>query len=140
MNGEESNKKQYELSFLGREEADAGEIKKTLEGMGAEIALASPVEKITLAYPIKKFTSAFFGYFHVSASPETMRQVGEVVRVKPGILRTLVITPPAAKHHERREEWDRSKRPPVKPKSFEPAPSGSISNEALQEKIEEILQ
>ena len=133
-----NDKKSYEIVFLARNEEDAQQVIKLLKSAGAEIELEGPISKITLAYAIKKEQSAHFGYFHFLLETEKVKQLEDSIRINPLILRFLIITPPFVKNKTR------SFLPPRRrPSSFsQPAErkTPSLSNEALEKQLKEILQ
>lgn len=133
---ESDTKKEYEISYLLKTEEAAKNVLEFLKSQGADITVEGPVNKITLAYKIKNETSAYFGYAHFTASPAIIKPVSDALKMKPEILRTLIITPPFVKNRERRVMG----RPrPQRPVSLAEKPSAPLSNEALEKKIEEIL-
>lgn len=132
---DEDNKKEYELSFLSRTEEGARQVLDVIKAQGADVSFESPVNKITLAYKIEKESTAFFGYFFFSVSPQEIKPIDEALKIKGDILRFLIITPPFAKNSPRAAmgQRNRPQRPAVE------KPAQPLSNEALEKKIEEIL-
>ena len=141
-NTEKIDYKNYEISFLSKTEEGLALVSKLLKQHQFEITLEGPVKKIALAYKIKKETQCFFGFFHVSGSPESLPALDHDLSINPEILRFIFITPPFAKTKEPAPAKRQLSRPApakIEPeiKSSSPAP---LSNEALERKIEEILQ
>lgn len=138
---DEKEKKDYEVSFLAREEKGGGEVLHLLTQSGAEVFLEGPLEHITLAYKIQKEPSAYFGYFHFRISPEGIKPLRESLGMKPFILRFLIVSPPLEKPKSRWTPKERTKAPTEtlgeKKKQPETLP---LSNEALERRIEEILK
>ena len=132
---ETENKKEYEISFL----LDSAEAEKdfaaTLGKLGAEVFFQKPATSMPLAYKIKRHSSAFFGYYHFRAMPEVILRIKETLNLAPNVLRFLIITPPVK---AMTEQTDRQARG-VDKKSPAAAPR-MLSNEALSEKLEEILK
>jgi len=133
---EADQKKEYEISYLVKTEEDANGVAEVLKSQGAEIVAQFPASKINLAYKIEKEPSAYFGYIHFSASPSAIKPIQDSFKLKSGILRILVVTPPLEKSKPRVTNLRPRPLKPVVPdvKSSEP-----LSNEALEKKIEEIL-
>lgn len=136
--GESSDKKSYEIAFLVKNEEDAQRVLAALKTAGAEIALEGPISKINLAYPIKKENSLYFGYVHFLLEAEKVKQLEDSIRINPSIVRFLLITPPFVKNKTR------SFAPPRRRPFFSPQPAErktpSLSNEALEKQLKEILQ
>lgn len=129
----ELNKKEYELSFLSKTEEGSREVLETIKSQGGEVSFESPVNKISLAYKIEKESSAFFGYVFFSAQTDAIKHIDEALRLKGNILRFLIITPPFEKNKPKAA---------ISPKSRPQKPAEAnqpLSNEALEKKIEEIL-
>lgn len=135
---ESQDTKEYEISFLIKEEKDVEEILRAIGRLGAEIVFQGPVEKISLLYPIKKETSAYFGYCHFSLIPEKLASLSQELRANQIIIRFLIVSPPFVKVKARSSPKIKSRGPqPIVERKKEPSP---LSNEALEKKIEEILQ
>ncbi len=102
-----------------------------LKDMGLEIISEGGVTEMRLAYPIKKETRANFGYLHFGAEPRAANSLRDSLQLNTNVLRFLIVTPPFIKIQSRREEGNYRVRPVV-----ETHPE--ISNDALEEKLEEI--
>ncbi|MBI4086035.1 MAG: 30S ribosomal protein S6 [Candidatus Liptonbacteria bacterium] len=135
---ETNDRKSYEIAFLVRSEEDAQQVIKLLKAAGAEVALEGAISKLNLAYPIKKEHSAHFGYFHFLLETEKVKQLEDSVRINSLILRSLIITPPFVKNKARSFLPSR-RRPPVFSQPAE-RKTQSLSNEALEKQLKEILQ
>jgi ribosomal protein S6 len=137
-------KKDYEIGFLSREEGGPDELRKFIIRSGGEILLEGPVERIALAYKIEKELSAYFGYFHFSMDPAAVKAMEIDLNTAPFVLRYLIITPPFVKTKPRGVGRPKAKALPTPdstPTERKPAvESLPLSNEALERKIEEILQ
>lgn len=141
MAKEETAVKEYEIAYLAKDDTGADLVRKAIAREGGEIFLENPAERISLAYKINKEAAAYFGYFHFRVSPEALPGLDHELKTNAGVLRFLVITPPFLKDKP---------RPALRPRSAPlPADSGAakvpppplpLSNEALERKIEEILQ
>ena len=138
---EASDKKDYEISFLAREEVGAHEVLRTVSRLGGEVILEGPLERIALAYKIEKEISAYFGYFHFRFSPDGMKSLRHELETNKAVLRFLIIHPPLVKAKPRLAPRIRP-QPVLAPVPVEvkKMPSLPLSNEALERKIEEILQ
>lgn len=135
------DKKKYEIAFLTKDETGAEGVGPFLKQHEAEIIRESALRKISLAYKIKKEQSAYFGCLHFAVDPERLKTIDRDLKSNPVVLRFLIITPPFVKQKPAslpktrprtaptRSMIDSSSRPPL-----------PLSNEALEKKIEEILQ
>ncbi len=129
-------KKDYELSFLLLSAEAAAGVLELLGKHGAAPYEQGPVKPIRLMYLIRKQTSAFFGFCFFTAEPEKIAKIKEELAFLPGVLRFLIITPPVKSVSRER------KAPPAEAeiKPPEPAATPVLTNEALEEKLEEILK
>lgn len=135
------DKKEYELAFLIKEEGELPAVLDSIKRHGAEISLEGPLKNLSLAYKIKKQTSAIFGYCHFQLEPENLSALDHDLRMNSPIIRFLVITPPFSKAKSSPSRI--SARSRISPSKSEDVPAKStlpLSNEALEKKIEEILQ
>ncbi len=141
METKEIEKKQYEMSFLVKEEDGAKTVLKFIKELGGDIELEGPVMKIALSYPIKKQTSGFFGYFHFAFSPAEVKHLEHEMETSVEILRHLIITPPFKKMEPRpRPEVSHVSSARVQaPRAPEGVKPEALTNEDLEKKIEEIL-
>lgn len=131
--------KEYELAYIAQEENGADLVRSEITREGGEIFLENPAERITLAYKIAKQNQAYFGWFHFRISPEAIQVLNHELKTKPGILRFLIVTPPFVKIKPK--PTPRGKQVlPVAGTESGPVSTMPLSNEALEKKIEEILQ
>ncbi|MCL5733500.1 MAG: 30S ribosomal protein S6 [Patescibacteria group bacterium] len=135
---EEYNQKKYEISFLLKTEADKEAILKTLNSIKAQIIYENELRSIALAYKIEKETQAFFGWIHFSTDPEMIPVVRDSLKTAP-MLRFLIVESVSGAPSRRGE--GRQFRRPAAPVSETPKEhQGNLSNEALEQKLKEILQ
>lgn len=125
--------KTYEISYLVKDSAGEQEVLKVLNQNQAEILRQGVLSEIRLAYPIKKHQSAQFGFVQFAAMPENVVQIKSALSLSPQILRILVIS--ISKPTEAQKPLAKKPEPEIKE-----APSNILSNEALEKKLEEILQ
>ena len=98
---------------------------------------------IQTSYPIGRQNSAYFGYIHCKLPAHVVGDVKNALSLDEDVLRFLIISPPFEKGVReqvlRQETFtpkrDERKRTPVKPQ-----PETALSNDLLEEKLEEILQ
>jgi len=142
MDNESAEKKDYELSFLAKEGNGAQEILKLLAQHQAEIRAEGPLRKLNLAYPINHTPHAYFGFVNFAALPLDAKSLERDLESSAVILRALIIKLPKKKG-ETAVGLRRLVKPTVRrrPVGMEPGgPPKPLSNEAIEKKIEEILQ
>ena len=128
------SKNDYELAVLAPTAESVSEAWGIVKKYQAEIYHESQTNQIKLAYPIKKQGAAFFGYCQFLALPDEVVKIKNDLALMGSVLRFLITTP-AAKSASR----DRKPvAPGTAPKPGEPALT--LTNEALEQKLEEILK
>jgi ribosomal protein S6 len=139
------DKKLYEVSFLAKSENGAATMAGHLTRFGAEITDEGSLRKVELAYPINKQLSAYFGSINCKLPADSVSKVNESVKLDEEVMRILIVEPQSEKEKQpqgfdERTEAERGtpsgKRSPKKDTPTERA----VSNELLEEKLEEILQ
>ena len=135
----EINKKEYEIAFLVKNQNGGSVMENLLRKHGGEVSLRGPLTETRLAFPINKFSQAHFGYFHFIADAGALEQIVHDSNLNTEILRTLIVTPPVGKMPSGRAA--RSEKSSKKSESAATvAAGGMLTNEALSEKLEEILK
>jgi len=129
-------KKIYEIAFLLKDPASEKVILDLLSENKAVISNQSPINSIKLAYPIKKHTSAYFGYINFEADPTNIKSVSETLNLNPEVLRFLIITSPVISKKSESDKYSEAK----KSSKLESGNGTVLTNEALEEKLEEILK
>jgi len=130
------NHKLYELAVLLNVPEAEAEVMAYLIKMGAREMQKNPAHQITLAYIIKKHQSAYFLACRFFADPEIIKRISDDLLLHPKIIRFLIVSPPPVTLVERAPRIPRSGE--VKP-AISPHPV-TLTNEALEEKLEEILK
>lgn len=125
---------QFEVNILIKEESTEA-ILSVFKKHKAEVLLEKPIQKIRLSYDIKKQQYAFFLTFVVSISREEERGMRKDLSEIEHVIR-LLITEKKEKKNTERGVGDAVK----KPSRFKSALQSMLPNEALEKKIEEILQ
>jgi|YelNatPaOPRAMG01_1025707.scaffolds.fasta_scaffold10351_1 ribosomal protein S6 len=143
MENLEIENKTYEISFLVKTEEEISGVVDFLKNHKAEI-ISEPVAKnITLAYEIKKNKEAVFVYLKFKATGEDVKLIEKDLNLANLVIRFLIIILPKEVYVKPRSENQ------VEEKKAKPAPvqhiqikqsNASLSNEALEKKIEEILK
>lgn len=142
---DEKDLKEYEISALFKAENDVPSFLGLLRQHGAEITMESPLRRLALAYPIKKETQAEFGCFHFRAKPDAIAQISKDLETSSIVLRSLIITPPFVKAKPqpltpRVKTGEPETKTEIIDRPLQKKPALPLSNEALEKKIEEILQ
>ncbi len=132
----DTEKNAYEISFLVKSAEDAEAIVKRLSEIGAEVLSENKPQEIVLAYPIKKISKAYFGYSVFNSLPSEIAKLNNSLGLDSKALRFLIVTPPIVKVQERKME---SVMTAEKPKTA-PVRETDLSNDALEQKLEEILK
>jgi ribosomal protein S6 len=149
---DEKDKKEYEIAVLVKNEEDLASVVELVRQHNAEIGAGPHAKKIALAYEIKKNKEAVFAYYAFQATSEDVKNLEHDLNTKAEVIRSLIIaspatsgagetptTPLAAGAPMRRPRITRTS--PVTPsESSRPSAPRPLSNEALEKKIEEILQ
>ena len=133
-------KKSYEVSFLVEREEGVEEVKRLLGQHGNEAFYEFPYKKVNLAYPIEKKEQAIFGSIKVLSEPQNIKLLEKDLKTNKNILRCLIVALPVEKKTEG-EEMKKPSIPMRRPSSIQREASPKpLSNEAIEKKIEEILQ
>lgn len=143
MENLEKENKIYEISFLVKTEEEISGVVDFVKNHKAEI-ISEPVAKnITLAYEIKKNKEAIFVYFKFKAAGEDAKLIENDLNLANLVIRFLIVILPKEVHSEPRKEHPvEDKKPKVVPAQHIQIKqsNASLSNEALEKKIEEILK
>lgn len=135
--------KKYDISFIQKSE-DGVLARQLIEKHGGVILNEYPLVKLRLSYPIKKETQGFLGTIKCTLPPESVRGLSNAAKLEHDILRFLIgvqneIKETAPRLDEEGRAQQRKKRTVSAPKQ-KTGFNAVLSNEALQEKLEEILQ
>ncbi|MEK9194476.1 MAG: 30S ribosomal protein S6 [Patescibacteria group bacterium] len=132
----------YEIYFLLVGE-DTSKIKDILLRNGAKILNERPLEKSRLAYPIKKQVLAYAGSITFEIDPTVLEKLGVDLKLEAEIIRLIVTKLDLRKmpeeQKEPRVETFQRRRPSFSRERKKPE-NVSLTNEALEKKIEEILK
>jgi ribosomal protein S6 len=155
MNNADSNenikdKKTYELALLLKSEEDVLKATAILKQHGGELVSEPRAKKLALAYEIKGQSEAIFAYATFHALPSDAKELERDLLNRPEILRSMIVIAEAQSDrpadmsalppmHRSRTPVNRSASTAA-PEARPSAPRGPLSNEALEKKIEEILQ
>lgn len=133
---EEKNERVYELTLTSETE-DITKAKAVLVKRGAAIIAERPLEKIRFAYPVKKQGYAFLGTVRFSAVAD-IDGLSKELSQEGGLIRFLIHVVDTKLEAELQQL--RASRAAAGPRSFrKEADTSVLTNEALEKKIEEIL-
>ena len=145
MNPEDIDKKEYEIAFLVESEADAAAVLTIVGQHGGEVSSELKTRNVALAYEIKKHKEAVFAYCNFRAYPTEAKNLEDDLNARQNVIRFMIIASPAAAEkpigsaplmrHRRPVRGTPTSEGQAKPQAPRP-----LSNEALEKKIEEILQ
>ena len=142
INELDKSPRDYEISFIGPTEAALAIIQKALAEQNVEVKATLMPQQLILAYPIKKHQAAVFGAIQFRALPEKISLMEKELLLKPEVLRFLVVgLPVSGKAVVKKVAVQEEPLAPPPPKPFEmKPPKETLTNEALEQKLEEILQ
>jgi ribosomal protein S6 len=147
MNREDIEKKEYEIAVLLKTEGDLANVLTFIAQHGGEVISEAKARNLALAYEIKKQKEAVFAYCNFRAYPEEAKTLEHDLNSRQDVLRFLIIAspPPAEKAVPAMGVMRRGRRPtrtagPTSEAATKPQAPRPLSNEALEKKIEEILQ
>jgi ribosomal protein S6 len=126
----------YELGILLASEEIVPEIGAVLAKRDIRITEESTPVRVKLAYPIKKQESAFFKFFHFNADPSVAEEIGKTFTRHAGVIRHILVTPPSVQD----ARPPRAPREDAAPKPSVGEPQPALTNEVLEQKLEEILK
>jgi ribosomal protein S6 len=150
---DEKEKKDYELGVLVPSEGDMPAVVALVRQHNGEVAGEPRAKKLALAYEIKKHKEAIFAYFTFAAVPGDAKNLEHDLNTKAEVIRFLMLASPepmmvgdrpmgipmTGGPIQRRTRVMRPAAPNSAPEA-KPAAPKILSNEALEKKIEEILQ
>ncbi len=152
MTNEDKDKKEYELALLLNSEEDVAGV-TTLVGQHNGEGISEPrAKRLQLAYEIKKHADAVFVYFTFKMFGDDIKALEHDLNIRADVLRFMVIASPAPAartapsplppRDARRSRTPSYSATPSASSAEAPRPTASkpLSNEALEKKIEEILQ
>ncbi|PIR88012.1 MAG: hypothetical protein COU10_01460 [Candidatus Harrisonbacteria bacterium CG10_big_fil_rev_8_21_14_0_10_45_28] len=146
MENQENNKALYELAYLLPIGKDDAELKAILEKYGFKIVRAVASKEIKLAYTIEKQDVASFGYCILELAKdmegyaEAVDKTTQALNLEKDILRFLFMKYEEVKKREPMSDADKAKRGKKEEIMPEVDRMDSISNEKLEETLEEILR
>lgn len=131
---EDKEFKSYEVAFLVKTEEAAGGVFKLVESYGGEFMGEPQVRPMALAYEVGGVRQAYFCVCQTKLPIGEAKNLENSFRTHKEVLRFLVILLPKA------APAGKGRVRPVKPSVPEKKEPATLSNEALEKKIEEILQ
>lgn len=149
--------KNYEITFLAKSEGDKEELINNLKRHELTILGDGPMSKTKLAYPIKKETFAYCGTLYFSGEADKIEELVKELKVQGKLLRFNIIFRPAGegKMDIIKPASSEKERPVLERKEMEKSAADlsirqtpkaprikteTLSNEALEKKLEEILK
>lgn len=157
---DEKDKKEYELAVLVKTEDDLSAVSAIVKKHNGEMTAEPRAKRLAFAYEVEKIKEGVFAHCLFKAAGEDAKNLESDLNRDPMILRAMIIaSPPPAMSTDRPigvpmmpgDRGDRGGDPSHRRSRSAPrsaAPSGDakptasqpLSNEALEKKIEEILQ
>jgi len=146
MENTEKDKKDYEISFLVKNEDEIPGVVSFLNQYNVEVLSEPRAKNMALAYEIKKNKEAVFVYLTFKAAGADVKKLEEELSMNNLTIRSLIIRLPkkdlrsdVAEDHTP-EKKAKVSRPAVSYSEVKLSSPRSLSNEALEKKIEEILK
>jgi ribosomal protein S6 len=144
MEETEKVKKEYEIGVLVRKEDDVPEVRRVVEQHGGVFSSEFQAKKIALAYPIKHEEEAVFAFSRFAAEPTEVKQLEFDLENVSVVLRSLITIPFKISHREAVGAGKKRSQIPLRQTSSVQQSSApavhTLSNEALEKKIEEMLK
>ncbi|MEK7542770.1 MAG: 30S ribosomal protein S6 [Patescibacteria group bacterium] len=141
---EPSEKKNlYEITFHTLTEEGAGKVRLVIEKSGGNVVHEKPVQKIRLAYKVKKQLFGFTSVTGFEMEPAKIHGFSNELALAGCVLRSMIhiVSPKKERTKEVKKSSVETTQPiqesGTKLRSFT---TQTLSNEALEKKIEEILQ
>jgi ribosomal protein S6 len=130
----ETNLKEYELTFLLEKPEAEASVNELISRHGGEVVQKSPVRDLRLAYPIKKRQTALFGAYLMKLPADQLKEFSHNLRLIAGVLRFLVVVPPKVRPLPvRNKEAEAAPEKPVVARR--PVQSEALTNQALEEQL-----
>lgn len=136
----------YEVVFLCEKEESVSILTRILGKYGIKSNGEKPAVKINSSYPIQKQTLLYIGVLFFSCEPEIIQKFSDDLRLTDEISRFMIRRVEKKNNKEKTEvsneikDRKERKRKIASPKTSRKNLETVLTNEALQEKIEEILQ
>ena len=127
--------REYELAALFVNELD-----EPSWGPNVEIIQKDGPKSVTLAYPIHQHGSAFLRVYLLRCTGVVARGLGTALNQDQKIIRHLLITPPIVTRRKDKRAEEEYIEEPAKTAHATPAHPTAVSNEALEEALEKILE
>ena len=129
----------YEITFFTKEE-NSTPVKEAVAAHHGEVMDERPFEKVRFEFPIAKESFAFLGILRTTFPPEEIQPLSLTLsRLSPRVLRFLVTSVTLPKEGKREEAKLLERKRPPAPRALSSEPA-ILTNEAIEKKIEEILQ
>ena len=145
MTNEEKDKKEYEVAVLLRSEDHLPAVMALVSQHHVEGVSEPRAKRLQLAYEINKVREAVFVYFTFKAYGDDIKALEGDLNSQNDVLRHLIIASPAPAERPAASAMAQGRRSASPSSANTPAESRTsaqrpLSNEALEKKIEEILQ
>jgi ribosomal protein S6 len=135
--------KTYEISFLVKNENGTASIVKQINLFNGSILSEGGVEHTKLAYPIGGEDSLYFGCIQCKLDKGSLDSINKALKLDTNIVRILITSPIARLESSMRQQktiFGKRRERRETAKTTRPQQEISLSNELLEEKLEEILK
>ena len=130
----------YELAFILKGKEDVELIKKLLVKHGVEIQFYKEPINIKLAYLIQGQTSGFFGFYNLVVKKDKVAELRHDLRLLPNVLRFLILKFSSEKMQKNKKTYNFATGDNLVSVDSTSHPRPSLTNEALEAKIQEMLK
>lgn len=137
------DKKIYELCYLLTSPDAEEEVLALLSQHEGQLLHQGKISEIRLAYPINKQEAALFGFLQFNALPENVVKLSKTLSFNKKILRYIVMNLPLRAVVSKTQEPEAAPsrvEQVIRPAEPRPVKPEALTNEALEEKLEEILK
>jgi len=139
--------KTYEIGYLLTDATAQEGLIKLLVQHGGEVSHQGELKEIKLAYPIQKRQTAHFGFAQFKMAPEGVAKYKAALKLQKDVLRTMILSfvpkvakPTRSQFIKERPVSTVDTKPVEKLETAKPLATATLSNEALEKKLEEILK
>lgn len=144
MTNEEKDKKEYELAVLLLREEDLSGVLSLLTEHHAEITSEARAKRLAFAYEINKHKEGVFATITFKAFGDEVKELEHALGLRAEVLRSLVVKTPKTSSRPAAVgtsslAGDRAPRAASASSEQRSSTPKSLSNEALEKKLEEIL-
>ncbi|PIT92680.1 MAG: hypothetical protein COU08_01650 [Candidatus Harrisonbacteria bacterium CG10_big_fil_rev_8_21_14_0_10_42_17] len=131
----------YELSVLLRAPEHEDSFKNFFQSLPLTITHTASFQALQLSFPIEKHDTALFGFFYFQTDSHSLSSIRDAVSRNEDVLRFILVTRPSIPKQPSSPESSQERRLANFSQSKSDLQQQEVlTNEALEEKLEEILK